>query len=87
MLAIAGAIDAVFAPRILKRSWEQEVKRFWSEVAVVEKAPAGYGVALDGRPVRTPARAELVVPTRALAEAIADEWRAAARRSTRARCR
>jgi chaperone required for assembly of F1-ATPase len=31
-------------------------------------------VLLDGRPVRTPARAELVVPCRALAAAIAEEW-------------
>ena len=31
---------------------------------------------LDGRPIRTPARTELVVPTRALAEAVAAEWNA-----------
>ena len=36
----------------------------------------GWAIRLDGRPVRTPARAPLVVPTEALAEAIADEWRA-----------
>lgn len=35
----------------------------------------GHGIALDGRPVRTPGRAPLVAPTPALAEAIADEWR------------
>jgi chaperone required for assembly of F1-ATPase len=34
----------------------------------------GYAVELDGRPVKTPARAELAVPTSALAEAIAAEW-------------
>lgn len=50
-------------------------KRFWTDVAVTE-AEAGYGVALDGRPLRTPAKSALLVPTRALAEAIADEWRA-----------
>ena len=50
------------------------VKRFWSEVAVAE-AEGGLGIALDGRPLKTPARATLLVPSRALAEAIADEWR------------
>lgn len=37
----------------------------------------GNGIALDGKPVRTPGRVPLEVPTRALAEAIAGEWRAA----------
>lgn len=36
----------------------------------------GHGIALDGRPVRTPARAPLVLPTPALAQAVADEWAA-----------
>ena len=48
-------------------------KRFWTEARVVEGAH-GHGVSLDGRAVRTPAKAELLVPTRALAEAIAAEW-------------
>jgi chaperone required for assembly of F1-ATPase len=34
----------------------------------------GHTVLLDGRPVRTPAKAPLVVPTAALATAIAAEW-------------
>jgi chaperone required for assembly of F1-ATPase len=50
------------------------VKRFWKEVAV-ESEGGGWSVRLDGRPVRTPARAALAVPTRALAEALAEEWR------------
>lgn len=50
-------------------------KRFWTEVHVAE-TPGGFGVKLDARTLRTPAKAELVVPTRALAEAIAAEWRA-----------
>lgn len=48
-------------------------KRFWKEAQVVE-AEVGYSVALDGRAVKTPAKSPLVVPTRALAQAIADEW-------------
>jgi chaperone required for assembly of F1-ATPase len=48
------------------------VKRFWKDVTI----EPGNGLALDGRPVRTPGRAALAVPTRGLAEAIAEEWRA-----------
>jgi chaperone required for assembly of F1-ATPase len=50
------------------------VKRFWKEVAVTAEN-GGWTIALDGRPVRTPARAALLLPTQALADAIADEWR------------
>jgi chaperone required for assembly of F1-ATPase len=49
------------------------VKRFYKSAGVTE-APEGFGVALDGKPVRTPAKQPLVVPTQALAEAIAEEW-------------
>lgn len=49
------------------------MKRFWKDVAVVPEG-AGFGVTLDGRPLRTPARQPLVVPTEALAAAIAAEW-------------
>lgn len=52
------------------------MKRFWKEAAVIPD-DSGWGVALDGKPLRTPARKPLVVPTRALAEAIAAEWSAA----------
>jgi chaperone required for assembly of F1-ATPase len=34
----------------------------------------GWGVALDGRPMRTPGKNPLVLPTEALAAAIAAEW-------------
>ncbi len=51
------------------------MKRFYKEAS---SAPAegGHGVLLDGRPVRTPARALLIAPTSALAQAIAEEWQA-----------
>ncbi len=52
-----------------------KVKRFWKETAVAE-AEGGFTVTVDGRPIRTPAKAPLVVPTRAFAEAIAAEWAA-----------
>ncbi|SHE64554.1 Chaperone required for the assembly of the F1-ATPase [Ruegeria intermedia] len=48
-------------------------KRFWTSSAVVE-TDGGYTVELDGRRVKTPAKAALVLPTRAMAEAVAREW-------------
>ena len=50
------------------------MKRFWKEVGV-EQEGEGWGVRLDGRPVKTPARAALRVPTSQLADDIAKEWR------------
>lgn len=50
------------------------MKRFWKDVAV-EPEGSAWGIRLDGRPVKTPARVALEVPTSGLAEAIADEWR------------
>ncbi len=73
------------APRIRSRADETpKLKRFYRDVAVAPDAPAnapeagaeGYAIELDGRPLRTPARAKLLLPTAALAEAIAGEWRA-----------
>lgn len=52
------------------------MKRFWKEVAVTPER----GLALDGRPVRTPGRALLILPTDALAQAVAAEWRAVGER-------
>ena len=51
-------------------------KRFYKEAGVGEEGESGFPVLLDGRPVRTPARELLTAPTRALAQAIADEWQA-----------
>ena len=51
------------------------MKRFFKQVGV-EKEEEGWSIRLDAKPVRTPARLRLLVPSAALAEAIADEWRA-----------
>ncbi len=48
------------------------MKRFWTDVAI----DADRVVTLDGKPVRTPGRRPLALPTDALAEAVAEEWRA-----------
>lgn len=50
------------------------MQRFYKDVAVGTE-PSGFTVLLDGRPVRTPARHVLILPTQALAEAVAEEWR------------
>lgn len=51
------------------------MKRFYQAVTVVDSAD-GFGILLDGRPLRTPARATLTVPSEPLAQAIAAEWSA-----------
>lgn len=50
-----------------------KAKRFWKE-ARVEAVADGFAILLDDRPVKTPAKAPLILPTRALGEAIAAEW-------------
>jgi chaperone required for assembly of F1-ATPase len=49
------------------------LKRVYREVST-RPANGGWGVALDGRAMRTPAKHELLVPTEALAAAVAAEW-------------
>jgi chaperone required for assembly of F1-ATPase len=50
-------------------------QRFYQDVGL-SGGGEGVGILLDGRPVKTPARRPLAAPNRALAEAIATEWRA-----------
>src|SRR5947209_15980122 len=52
-------------------------RRFYREVRVT-RAEGAFLIALDGRPVKTPARRNLAGPVHALAEALAHEWRAQA---------
>lgn len=48
-------------------------KRFWDAASVVD-VKGGYTVHLDARPLRTPGKSALIVPTVAMAKAIAAEW-------------
>lgn len=50
-------------------------KRFWEQVTV-EPLGQGHTVALDGRLIKTPAKADLILPNRAVAQLVADEWQA-----------
>lgn len=50
------------------------MKRFWKDAAA-GPVESGHDIHLDGKPVRTPGRVPLTLPSPALAEAVADEWR------------
>jgi chaperone required for assembly of F1-ATPase len=52
------------------------MKRFWDQ-AGLDPTPDGHAILLDGKPVRLPGGAALLVGPAALAEAIAAEWQAA----------
>ncbi len=52
-----------------------KAKRFWKEAQVV-RCDGGHSVELDGRPIKTPAKQLLVLPTAKMADAIAAEWQA-----------
>lgn len=54
-------------------SWT--ARRFWT-IASAVPVEGGFAVHLDARPVRTPLKAPLVLPTFPLAEAVAAEWQA-----------
>lgn len=50
------------------------IARFYRSVSVNER-DGGFAVVLDDKPLKTPGGRLLVLPTRTLAEAIAQEWR------------
>jgi chaperone required for assembly of F1-ATPase len=50
------------------------MKRLYARVRTVDVS-GGFTIALDDKPIRTPGRWPLLLPTRDLAEAIAEEWR------------
>ncbi|MFG6080573.1 ATP12 family chaperone protein [Paracoccus litorisediminis] len=58
-------------------SSEWKARRFWTAAATRE-ADGGWEVTLDERPVRTPGKLPLILPTPDLAQAIAVEWDAQA---------
>ncbi|MBI1361407.1 MAG: ATPase [Alphaproteobacteria bacterium] len=59
----------------MKGEIDQRPKRFYQQ-ADVAPANDGWAVALDGKPLRTPAKRGLILPNRALAQVLADEWNA-----------
>jgi chaperone required for assembly of F1-ATPase len=53
------------------------MKRFYQKAEPAKRA-GGYAITLDGKPIKTPGRRDLLVPSEALAAAIAEEWNAQA---------
>src|ERR1700730_7960388 len=53
------------------------MKRFYQRAESAKRA-SGYAITLDGKPIRTPGKRDLLVPSEALAAAIAEEWNAQA---------
>ena len=51
------------------------MRRFWKEVTTQQSA-WGFGIALDGKPLKTPMRNALLLPTTTLTDAVVAEWRA-----------
>lgn len=52
-------------------------KRFWKNAEIVSEGDQ-FAIALDGRPVNTPSKRKLVLPTESMARHIAAEWDAQA---------
>lgn len=71
--------DALSDPDPVRRAQLQMLKplpkRFYKDVST-GKTEDGFAILLDGRPVRTPAKSPLAVPSKRLAELIAAEWAA-----------
>ena len=60
-------------PRVIKDTLAKPLaRRFYKDVSISDGPP--FRILLDGRPVKTPKKRTLEVPTRPLAEAIAEEW-------------
>ena len=72
-ITAANPLDPLESAR---RSTRRPMRARFFKNAQVEERDGGFHIALDGRPVRTPARRMLQAPTRALAEHIAKEWNA-----------
>ena len=51
------------------------MKRFYQKAEAARRA-GGYAITLDGKPIKTPGKRDLLLPSGALAAAIAEEWNA-----------
>jgi chaperone required for assembly of F1-ATPase len=79
------AAEADNGPKVPGRETRPALPKRFYKAVTVSPSPrvqgegtesAGFQILLDGKPIRTPAKALLAVPTRALADAIAAEWQA-----------
>jgi chaperone required for assembly of F1-ATPase len=74
---MSNSDDNVLGPmqRAQRQMRPELPRRFYTNAKVAAEA-GGHAVRLDGKPVRTPGKRLLLLPTPALAEAIAAEWQA-----------
>jgi len=63
----------------IKGEIDQRPRRFYREASARPEGD-GWQIELDGKPLRTPAKAGLIAPTRKLAEELAAEWNAQSER-------
>lgn len=68
-------LDPNVAARKGFRESEERLKRFWT-TADVKAVNTGWAITLDGRTPKTPAHAQLILPTEAAARLVAEEWAA-----------
>lgn len=61
---------------LAREKMKQELPRRFYDAVTVAAAPGGFAVLLDDKPVHTPARNRLIVPTEPQAAALAAEWSA-----------
>ncbi len=52
------------------------MKRFYKDVTAVPAETGGFRICLDGRPVKTPGRVDMICPDVRIAEIVSAEWRA-----------
>lgn len=70
-----GTNEPIDPVRLARRDLQKSLpRRFYAEVALGEDS-GGFALLLDGKPVRTPAKDQLLLPGRELAELVAAEWR------------
>lgn len=73
-----GDIDTDAVQQDVKKQFKQKFpKKFFDLATYAEsKSEAGFIIELDGRPLKTPLKNTLILPTEKLAKAVADEWNA-----------
>ena len=59
----------------MKGEIDRRPRRFYANAGVAPAKGGGWAVSLDGKPLRTPAKRGLILPTEALGEVVANEWR------------
>jgi chaperone required for assembly of F1-ATPase len=64
-------LDPSEAVRLSTRTLQR--KKFYEQVSVGE-AEGGFSILLDGRPIKSPSRKTIVVPSRAIADVMVQEW-------------